>query len=205
MVDALHEQLRRSRELGFLGPGPIEDHVRHARAFLDPLDASVPADGLVLDLGSGGGVPGLVLAVERPRIRLVLLDGMQKRAAFLEQAVVALGLRERALVRSGRAEELARAEEHRGAYDAVVARSFGPPAVAAECARGFLREGGTLLVSEPPEGTDERWPADPLLELGLRPVRRWRGTAAVQELRALGAPPDDVPRRVGVPAKRPRF
>jgi hypothetical protein len=54
--------------------------------------------------------------------------------------------------------------------DAVVARSFGPPGVVAECAAAFLRVGGQLVVSEPPEGTvpTERWPQDGLALLGLQ-------------------------------------
>src|SRR3546814_11428625 len=73
---ALVSVLERSRRLGFLGPGPVEDHVRHAQGFLDALEG---VTGRVVDLGSGGGVPGLVLVVGRPERSVELLDAMSDR------------------------------------------------------------------------------------------------------------------------------
>jgi len=87
-VDRLLEQLERSRALGFLGPGPVHDHVDHAQGFLDALEG---VEGIVIDLGSGGGVPGLVVGILRPDLRLVLLESAAKRVDFLEAAVGALG------------------------------------------------------------------------------------------------------------------
>ena len=93
----------------------------------------------------------------------------------------------------------------RAAFDLVVARSFGPPAVVAECAAPFLRVGGRLAVSEPPTGED-RWPPAPLAELGLEATeRRDVGGAHVQLLRQTAPCPDRYPRRTGVPTKRPLF
>ena len=68
--------LERSRELGFLGPGPVRPHVLHARSYLHLLDGTRPLR--VLDLGSGGGVPGLVLAHERLDLEVTLLDVTEK-------------------------------------------------------------------------------------------------------------------------------
>ena len=85
----LLEQLERARRLGFLGPGPVDDHVAHAAGFLDAL---VDVSGRVVDLGTGGGVPGLVVAVARPDLEVVLVDATAKRCRFLESAVLALGL-----------------------------------------------------------------------------------------------------------------
>ena len=70
---ALIDALERSRSLGFLGPGPVTAHVEHARGYL----SYVADGGTVLDLGSGGGVPGLVLAHDRPDGHFVLLDAME--------------------------------------------------------------------------------------------------------------------------------
>ena len=168
-----------------------------------------PADGLrCLDLGSGGGVPGLVLACARPGWTAVLLDARERRCRFLREAAVALGLDGRVEVVEARAEAAARRPDLREQVDAVVARSFGPPAVTAECATAFLRVGGRLVVSEPPEGSDsaggpERWPAAGLDSLGLSlPVRCGTGEAsfACFEKQRLD---DRWPRRVGLPAKRP--
>lgn len=192
-------QLERSRELGFLGPGGVEEHIAHAAGFLEALS---DASGRVIDLGSGGGVPGLVLAVGRPDLEVVLVEAMAKRCAFLEVAIAALALSNTRLVH-GRAEVLGRSEL-RGSADAVVARSFGPPAVTAECGAPLLRVGGFLVVSEPPEAS-ERWPAEPLALLGLRLGTRSTSAPVVQVLTQAEACPERYPRRDGMPAKRPLF
>jgi len=160
----------------------------------------VPAPTHALDLGSGGGVPGLALAAAWPASRWVLLDASSRRGAFLEQVVVDLQLEGRVTVVVDRAEAAAREGRWRAAFEVVVARSFGPPAVTAECAGGFLRVGGRLLVSEPPEDAPERWPDGPLAELGL--VDRGRH-GQVRILEQVTPTPDRFPRRVGIPAKRP--
>jgi len=195
---ALRTQLDRSRRLGFLGPGPIEDHVRHAGAFVTALEA---VNGLVIDLGAGGGVPGLVVATARPDLHLVLLDAMAKRCRFLEEAVKALGLD--AEVVEARAESIGRSA-WRGRASAVIARSFAAPAPTAECAAPLLAVGGHLVVSEPPNAVD-RWPAEALVQLGLAPVARLGPGAGVRVLTQVGPCPAHYPRRVGVPAKRPLF
>src|SRR5690606_22638322 len=145
-------------------------HLEHARAYLPELGDA----GVVMDLGSGGGVPGLVLAHDRPQPHVVLPDAMETRCRVLEWAVDALDLHNTHL-KCGRAEERARDPELRGKFGLVVARSFAAPPVLAECAAGFLRVGGRLVVSEPPvdaaaRGSEERWPEQPLEDLGLRAV-----------------------------------
>jgi 16S rRNA (guanine527-N7)-methyltransferase len=158
----------------------------------------------VLDLGSGGGLPGLVLAEDDPGRRLVLLDSATRRCRFLRQAIGVLGLEGRAEVVEERAETAARHPTLREASDAVMARAFGPPAVTAECAVGFLRLGGSLVVSEPPEAS-VRWPPEALDDLGLAPAVDC-GTGAFSFVRLEKTRTDDRwPRRVGIPAKRPRF
>jgi 16S rRNA (guanine527-N7)-methyltransferase len=196
--DALLEVLDQARRLGALGPAPVDDHVRHAQRFLRAL---ADVDGPVLDLGSGGGVPGLVIAASRPDLHLTLLDAQARRIAFLDAAIASLGLGERVHAVHARAEDLAHDPAHRGRYGAVTARSFGPPAVVAECAVAFLRRSGLLLVSEPPDEPD-RWPQEGLDHFGLRA----RGaTDGIQVLEASDPCPATVPRRPGIPAKRPRF
>ena len=194
----LVEVLGRARTLGFLGPGPVEDHLAHAAGFLEALRS---VTGRVVDLGSGGGVPGLVVATERPDLELVLVDATAKRCRFLEEVVQQLGLV--ATVIEGRAEIVGRGPL-RGTADAVVARSFGPPSATAECAAPLLRLTGLLVVSEPPSGGD-RWPAGPLGHLGLRPLLRTTTAPVMQVLEQASPCPDDYPRRDGVPAKRPLF
>jgi 16S rRNA (guanine527-N7)-methyltransferase len=200
----LVEILRDARTRGFLGPEPVEHHIEHSR---DLADAIGGFRGTFLDLGSGGGVPGLVLAMSWPVADGVLLESHHRRCEFLEAAVERLDLGDRVGVRGGRAEDLARDPALRGRVDLVVARAFGRPAVTAECAVGFLRAGGRLVVTEPPKGTSqllERWPEDRLGDLGLGPASPLRsGVAGVAVLVAVGEPAEQWPRRVGRPAKSP--
>lgn len=198
--DELREVLERSKQLGFLGPGDIDAHLHHASGFVE-----LVSTGSVLDLGSGGGLPGLILARRCPALDLTLLDSNERRVAFLRGAVRALGYAHRVDVVLGRAERLAWQEGLREQFDAVTARSFGAPAVTGECAVGFLKRGGRLLVSEPPTSPD-RWPREQLALIGLAPGRSFSfATATIRELIRLDTPIDGVPRAVGVPARHPLF
>lgn len=163
---SLEEVLQRAKDLGFLGPGPIADHVRHADAF-GRLIATPPSSAV--DLGSGGGVPGLVLALRWPETQWTLIDSNLRRTDFLAASIVELGLAERTTVVRGRAEEVGHNADLRERFDLVVSRSFAPPAPTAECASALLRVGGHLIVSEPPAGDlVERWPDGGLEALSLR-------------------------------------
>ena len=200
MPSGIEAVLDDARGLGLLGPGPLQPQLDHARAF----GRAVPPESRVLDLGSGGGLPGLVILADRPDLRGVLLDATQRRCDFLREACERLGVVDRAEVVCARAEEAARALEWRASFDVVTARSFGPPAVTAECAVGFLRAGGSVLVSEPPEPNPARWPAAGLARLGMtaEPVPE-AAPARLMRLRVTEAVDPRWPRRVGIPRKRP--
>ncbi len=209
MGDRLTALLIEAQQQGFIGPGDIQPHVEHALGFVAALgDDRVPER--VVDLGSGGGLPSLVLAEAWPESRFWLIEANQRRVHFLADALDRLGWGDRIQARNGRAELYGHETELRGTMDLVTARGFGPPAVTAECAAPFLALGGRLVVSEPPAsaGADDtsRWPTTGLAVLGLSP-----GSVA-PDLPAHYAVfeqsercPDRYPRRVGIPAKRPLF
>lgn len=193
-----------------MGPGPVEPHLENAQGFARAIVAHARGEapgGLVIDLGSGAGLPGLALAEEWSSSRWWFVDSNQRSVDFLRQAVDELGLGRRASVIQGRAEELGHDPELRGRATMVVARSFGPPAVTAECAAGFLGVGGLLVVSEPPEPGPERWPAAGLAMLKQGLVRT-TGTesghhfAVIEQVELVA---DRYPRRTGVPKRRPLF
>ena len=196
--------LTRAREVGFLGPTPIEQHVSHSLAFAEMWMKLRPAPPTsLLDLGSGGGLPGLVLAELWPSSALFLLEAQHRRADFLRSALAASNRKGTSSVVEGRAEELARGRL-RETMDLVTARSFGPPAVVAECAVGFLRRGALLVVSEPPSTCTRRWPQEQLAQLGLQRLECFADAASVACFeRSEAELPSRVPRKVGIPSKRP--
>ncbi len=113
----------------------------------------------MIDLGSGGGLPGLVIAVDRPDLRLTLLDARQKRTDQLRRLVGRLGLADRVDVVCDRVERFgARAVER---YDVLVARKFGRPVEVVAAARLLLRPSGLIVVSDAP---DDRWDVTVLAE-----------------------------------------
>jgi 16S rRNA (guanine527-N7)-methyltransferase len=190
---------------GFVGPAPIGGQLEHAGALAQLIG---PFSGRFLDLGTGAGIPGLVLAIAWPECEAVLLDAHKRRCRALDATVDALLLRPRVEVRAGRAEMLAREPALRSAFGLVVARAFGLPAVTAECAVGFLERGGRLIVSEPPpeQGSDHtsRWDRSGLRMLGLEGPTILHGEGAnAAEFRLTTHVDDRWPRRDGMPAKRP--
>ena len=105
------------------------------------LAALIPQGAVVLDLGSGAGLPGLVLALQRPDLAVVLVEPLLRRATFLAEVVEALGLRT-VVVRRNRAQELMGTLE----VDAVVARAVAPVGRLAGWSLPLLRPGGRLLA-----------------------------------------------------------
>jgi 16S rRNA (guanine527-N7)-methyltransferase len=196
---SLEEVLGDAQRIGLLGPEPVERHLVHARLWASTLEPAA-----FLDLGSGAGIPGLVLAVEWPDVRAVLLDGQLRRTAWLRTAVSRLDLGRRVEVVEGRAEDLAHAPELRESSPLVVARGFGPPPVTAECGSGFVAVGGALSVSDPPGGDASRWPEDGLSQVGLdlsTQVVQPSGSFVI--LRKHAALAAELPRRRNLPLKSP--
>ncbi len=204
------EILVRAQQEGLVGTGAIADHVRHSMAFARAVELGrgrpIGAGDRVADLGSGGGLPGLVLAATCRDAPFTLIESSTRRAAFLRWAVGFMGADAQVEIAVGRAEGVGREPRWRGTQTVVVARSFGPPAVTAECGGPLLAIGGLLVVSEPPRGEVEiRWPGDGLTLLGLDRVMLGDRDLRFTVLRSMVACPERYPRRVGVPAKRPLF
>jgi 16S rRNA (guanine527-N7)-methyltransferase len=95
----------------------------------------------LLDVGSGGGVPGIPLAIARPDWTIVMVDSSRKKAAFLTQAAIELGLPNARAIAT-RVEEL----DADAPFDAVISRAFSDLATFAACARAHLARGGRLYA-----------------------------------------------------------
>lgn len=198
--------LSESRELGYLGPGELQTHLTHALGFAFAAESALGrAPASFVDLGTGGGIPGLVLAGAWPTAIGFLVETTHRRCVSLAQWVEQLGL-SGATVVEGRAEELAHRPDLREAAEVVVARGFGPPAATAEVATGFCSPGGVVVVSEPPGGDPTRWPEPLLLELGLGPARPFLSeTAAYVVIEKMLPASERLPRRRAQPWKRPSW
>ena len=106
----------------------------------------------VIDVGTGGGFPGIPLLIARPEIELTMLDSTQKKLAFVTESVDALGLR--ANIVHARAEEAGRGTM-RETYDFAVSRAVAAMNVLCEYCLPFVRVGGTFCAMKGSKGTEE--------------------------------------------------
>jgi hypothetical protein len=143
----LIDLLTTARARGFLGPAPVERHIRHAKGFV--LVAGQPPDRF-LDLGAGGGIPGLFLLLAWPEASGVLLDSSQRRTEFLRDSTTTLGLEQRAVVLRARAEEAGRDPDWRGRSRPSADRRFSPKAVGSSCRIHPRHAGATPSYRRPP-------------------------------------------------------
>jgi 16S rRNA (guanine527-N7)-methyltransferase len=193
-------------------PGAVARlHLLDALAALPLLHAWAP--DTALDLGSGGGVPAIPLALAVPGVEWVLVDSVGKKAATLRVFVAALGLRG-VTVLAERAETLGQDRRHRERHALVTARAVGPLPVLAELAMPLLRIGGRLLAWKGPlaEGGEElRRGRTALGEVGggrpevLLPPAAGAvlGGHRLVVAHKLRPTPARFPRRPGEPARRP--
>lgn len=122
---------------------PAEAWDRHLLDALTllPLLAEVPAGGRLVDVGSGGGIPGIPLAIARPDLRFTLVESTKKKAGFLASVSAALGL-DNVKVRAERAEKL----ELRGVFDAATARAVARLEELVPLVIPLLRGGGAAFL-----------------------------------------------------------
>jgi 16S rRNA (guanine527-N7)-methyltransferase len=204
-TDELHRVLDEARDAGFLGPGPVDVHLKHAAGFAQVAEAALGhAPERLADLGTGGGVPGLVLASRWPNSQCSLVESNRRRCEALRWAVVRLGFGQRVEVIEERAEVVGQSPAHRERYELVSARSFAPPAPTAEIAAGLVALGGIVVVSDVPNPKPDRWAETNVAQLGFEPAMSRTGAESnFVILRKTAPTADEFPRRVGRPTKRP--
>jgi len=209
---ALREGNRRVNLTRITDPDQVE-----TRHFLDSLSAAVPLLDRVhageairlVDVGSGGGFPGLPLKIAFPRLHVTLVESVNKKADFLRETVAQLGLADVEVVPE-RAEIAARVERHRDAYDWATARALGTLPVVVELVAPFLAPGGLLVAQRSGNLDADLVHAAP----AFKALRLWARTPIYLDLPGLEghglvvgekyAPsPEAYPRRPGMPRKRP--
>src|SRR5881396_1600633 len=161
----------------------------------------------LVDVGSGGGLPGLPLKIVRPDLEVTLIEADQDKAAFLVQAAARLDLRG-VEVLAVRAEDAGRDPRYREAFDVAVARALAPMPTLLELCLPLVRVGGRLLAQK----TDSEDAARAeraievlggLLEPAVPAPSAARESGIVVIVRKVRPTPAEYPRRPGVPARKP--
>ena len=183
--------------------GPPDALIQDCLVLLDHLgDAHT-----LVDVGSGGGLPGIPLKLSSPELKLTLIEAEEAKAAFLVQACARLGL-EGVEVIAMRAEDAGQDPRHRERFDAAVARALAPMPVLAELCLPLVRVGGRLLAQKT-DREDISAAARAIDTLGgslraVLPARsgiRDAGTVVIVD--KLLPTPSTYPRRPGVPTRKP--
>ncbi len=183
--------------------------------FLDALTVALvwrPASGTpnVIDVGSGGGVPGVPLRIVFPEIRLTLLEATAKKAAFLRHLTERLELDDVETV-VGRAEQIAHDERFRGGFNLVLARGVAPMPALVELTLPFAATGGIVVAYKRGDIGEEMQQADGAIQMmggRLREIRavelpEFTDNRCLVVIEKVAATPAKYPRRPGIPAKRP--
>ena len=193
--------------------GYEEVQVKH---FLDSLTVCLAGKEVltgparVIDIGAGAGLPGVALKLTFPGIQLSLVESVAKKTAFLDHLTAKLGL-EGVSVLTGRAEELARDEDLRDAFDLAVVRGVAKLPLLLEYCLPFCKTGGRLIaLKHGGDGRELEAAANALSELGGRIERvttvlinGLTDDRVVIVVEKTGPTPERYPRRTGIPAKRP--
>jgi 16S rRNA (guanine527-N7)-methyltransferase len=166
---ALEPVLKAAQKIGALSGAPIEQIISHALWFAKAIPSSAKR---VVDLGSGAGVPGLIIAFDRPELEIVLVDRRSGRTDSLTRSVLALDLGARVSVKCAEISDLIRDGKFFKQFDAAVSRGLGPPLETLRLSRDLVKPGGVVIISEPPPDTQSRWNSGDVLNLGLEgPIR----------------------------------
>lgn len=187
---------------------PGEAWLRHVLDSLSVLPHLGEARRAV-DVGSGGGLPGIPLAIVCPAMSFTLIEATGKKARFLSDTVGALGL-DNVTVVADRAEAVGQQPRHRQRYDVAVARAIGPMRVMLEYTLPLVHAEGRVLAMKGPKVEAELDEAgDALMTLGGGAVELYEALPGLDndlvivEVHKAGPTPRQYPRRPGEPKARP--
>ncbi len=167
----------------------------------------LPREGRVVDLGSGGGCPGVVLQVLRPDTKFYLLESNGRKAGFLRQVIEKLSLPSEVL--QERSETVAHQPQYRAQFDMVVAKAVASLPVLVELALPLLKVKGRLLAYKGPQAQQEVDEAAVALKalhgrtLAVEPYHLGEKSYCHVIVEKTAGTSRDYPRRPGIPAKQP--
>ena len=171
---------------------------------------SLSQGGCVIDVGSGGGLPGIPLAIARSDLQVTLLEATRKKAQFLKQCVRELNLMNVKVV-NDRAETVGHDKAHRQRYDVAVCRAIGPMSPLLECTLPFVKVQGYVLAMKGPRGQKELEAAsDALAILGAGEIRVFDAypesfalNTVIVSVQKARPTPRTYPRPPGMPRRAP--
>ena len=162
----------------------------------------------ILDLGTGGGFPGLPLAIAAPEKEFVLMDSVGKKLKVVADAAERLGL-ENVEVIHARAEDLARDQQYREAFDLVVSRAVANMSTLSEYCLPFVKRGGWFVAYKTAGAEDEIKAAEKAMHLLGGSFVEIVGNGTDEDdhvfviVRKTGDTPSRYPRKAGLPSKQP--
>ena len=190
---------------------PAEFRIKHIADSLVCVDFPEFEDAeTVIDVGTGGGFPGIPLAVSAPEKHFVLLDSLKKRLKIIDELAGELGIGNIETVHN-RAEDAAKSKEHREKYDLCVSRAVSNLATLAEYCLPFIRVGGYLLAYKGPGAEEEVKEAAKALKILGGSLVDIRETSMeeygldhrILVIKKVRNTPKTYPRKAGTPLKEP--
>lgn len=165
----------------------------------------------VIDVGTGGGFPGLAVAIALPGAHVTLLDSVQRKLDAVAAMAAELGLADRVSVRSERVERTGRQSDCRGRFQLAMARAVAAAPVVAEYLVPLLAPGGQALLYRGQWSMNDQQELERALKTlnarisdrQQRDLPAGRGLRTALSVEATAACPAAYPRAVGVPAKQP--
>ena len=167
-------------ERGLIGPREV-DRIWDRHIFNSlPLITLMPKGATVIDIGSGAGLPGIVIGLARPDLQITLLEPLERRANFLSEVITQLGLTNLEVVRG-------RAEQHKSRYQIVTARAVAPLPKLMQISWRLIAPGGKLLALKGESAESE---------LATAPMSRFNPSKAEVILASYPLLPEQLPVRV---------
>ncbi|BCM93855.1 ribosomal RNA small subunit methyltransferase G [Abditibacteriota bacterium] len=190
---------------------PDDAWTKHVLDSLEGLGSELfDGNQTVVDVGTGAGFPGLVLALARPQLRVAFLEATRKKCAFIEATLEKFSIKGARIINE-RAEDAGQNDRFRAAFDVATARAVGSFAEVAELCLPLVRVGGSVVLWRGENAEIEAQNAEEALDdLGgfLRDVRPYELPSLPTRyhlitIEKVGDTPRFYPRRSGIPKQKP--
>ncbi|MFO7929698.1 MAG: 16S rRNA (guanine(527)-N(7))-methyltransferase RsmG [Candidatus Humimicrobiaceae bacterium] len=172
-------------------------------------DIKIEENSNLLDLGSGGGLPGIPIKVVRPELKVTLVESNRKKANFLKETINILNLHDINVI-NDRVESIGQDLRHREKYDYVFCRAVAKIAVLAELSFPLLKIGGKAIFYKGPRGEEDFEDAKNALNICggfLESIKKYNLKTGEERklyvIEKIKVTPDRYPRKPGLPGKKP--